>query len=56
MTMMNEPKVNPSSPDQPGDGGFTQPRVFDTIEDAVAAGTSEDEYLDSIDQPSEDEQ
>lgn len=47
---------DPRSSSQPGDGGFTAPRVFDTIEDAIAAGTSEDDYLDSLDQESDDEQ
>lgn len=41
--------------EQPGDGGLTAPRVFDTIEEAMAAGTSEDAYLESLDQPSEDD-
>jgi len=42
--------------DQPGDGGFTAPRVFNSLEDALLAGTSEDEYLDELDQPAENEQ
>ena len=45
-----------STDDQPGDGGFTAPRVFDTLDEAVLAGTSEDEYLDELDQPAENEQ
>lgn len=45
----------PSSSSQSGDGGFTNPRVFDTIEEAAAAATSEDDYLDGLDQPEGDE-
>jgi hypothetical protein len=43
--------------DQPGDagGGFVAPRVFDTLEEAVAAGTAEDEYLENLDKPDDEE-
>lgn len=47
---MTDPK------EQAGDGGLTAPRVFDTIEEAIAAGTSEDEYLGSPDTGDDDEQ
>lgn len=55
--MTNDPKRDDhsSSSGQPGDGGFTNPRVFDTIEEAAAATTSEDDYLDGLDQPEGDE-
>lgn len=51
MTMI-DPKDKPA----PGDGGFTNPRVFDTIEEAIAAGTSEDEYLGSPDVEGDDDE
>lgn len=43
-------------PVQSGDGGMTAPRVFDTIEEAVLAGTAEDRYLESLDEHQETEQ
>ena len=42
--------MDPKYTRQPGDGGFTDPEVFDTLEEAIAAGTAEDRYLESLDQ------
>ena len=49
--------IEPRKREQPGDGGgsFANPGVYDTLEDALAAGTVEDRYLDSLDQSEEDD-
>ncbi|MGY8679578.1 restriction endonuclease subunit S [Bradyrhizobium sp. UFLA05-153] len=47
---------DPSTDGQPGDGGFTNPVMYNSIEEAIAAGTVEDRWLESLDQPDEDNQ
>jgi hypothetical protein len=44
--------------EQPTDagGGFAAPRVFNSIEEALAASTPEEEYLDGLDQDTGDDE
>lgn len=44
-----------SPPSDWGDGGFSNPGVFDSLEEAVAAAsTVEDDYLDELDTENDD--